>query len=420
MAETAFGTNDPRTQKKWSKAMYDYALGEMFFVKRGFMGTSTDSIVQVVKDLEKSAKGDKVVVELEGPLQGNGIGDGGTLIGNSEAMVNLSMEVSVHERAHSTQSAGPLDEKRTATNFRESAKKRIGRWLAQKQEIDIARALFGMGNEVATGTNPGTIRTVNPKYTLVGDDFEPLRHLIGGQNASGETDLDNDVHTALLAASTASQLFGVAVIRAARELAERTTDSSGNLIPAIRKINIDGVYCYVMLVHPWQAAQLRIDTEWKEAQKYAALRGSKNPIFTSSLGMIEDVVVHSYQYAFYKNGSASADADKRWVPATIDTDNESRLPSGVLCGRAVLMGAQAGTIAWGMLPTWRESNEDAGRKPVIGSDMILGVSKTVFRSYSTSDGYDADVDGTLTDQIPFATVTIDTQIQDPRTMEAAA
>lgn len=422
MTVTAFGTNDPRTQKKWSKAVFEYALGEMFFNKKGFMGASSDSIIQVVKDLTQSAKGDKIVLELEAPLQGSGFGDGGDMVGNSESMADLSMEIRVGERGHSVQSGGPLNEKRTATIFRNSGKSRIGRWLALKQETDIARALFGMSNETASGTNPGVIRVVNTKYTPVGDDFQTLRHLIGGQNADGDTDLDNTTHTKLLASSLANQLFGVAVIRAARELAERTTDADGNLIPMMRKINIDGHYCYVMLVHPWQAAQLRIDAEWKDAQKYAALRGSKNPLFTSALGMVEDVIVHSYPYAFYKTRAANdvaAGLGTRWVPAALDNGGKSVIGQGVTCGRAILMGAQAGTIGWGMLPTWREDLQDGGRKPVIGSDMIYGVAKTVFRAYETSDANDPDVAGTLTDQIPFATVTVDTQIQDPRTMEAA-
>ncbi len=134
--------------------------------------------------------------------------------------------------------------------------------------------------------------------------------------------------------------------------------------PKIRPVRVEGGDYYVMLVHPMAAKMLKADGDFKNAQLYANIRGKDNPIFTGALGVVDGVVLHEY--------------------------DRSNLVLTALKNRAVLMGAQAGVVAWAQEPAWYEKNFDYGRKPGVATDFLVGIGKTVFNSED------------------FATITVDT------------
>ncbi len=403
MADSKFGTNDPRTQKKWSRRMFKWAVANMFLSKKGFLGSGQDAIIQVDKSLTEKGIGDKITFELLAPLTGEGIGDHGDMVGNSEQLVVQNFSVEVHERGHSVQSGGPLSELRTSTDIRKSGKSSLGLWTGQTLEDDVMRAEFGLYN--VSGK-----RTVNEMPPLVGSDFDGTRHLIGGQNTAGSViDLDQTVHTGLTAALTAQQVFGTQVISAAKVLAQTASTTKSKLRPVM----VDGRLMFVMLIHPWQAWQLRQEAAWREAQQHANIRGEKNPIFSGAMGVWDGVVIHVYDRCPSRVGAGGATSAERWLEAADDATGESVLPNTVQAARAILLGAQAGVLGWGKSPGWRESEEDAGRKPVVGTDMIYAVAKTRFSEYETTDEDDSDVAGTNTEGSDFGLITVDTQIQTP-------
>lgn len=50
-----------------------------------------------------------------------------------------------------------------------------------------------------------------------------------------------------------------------------------------------------MLVGTWAARDLKADPIWQAAQQNAAIRGSKNPIFTGALGEYDGGVLYEYE-----------------------------------------------------------------------------------------------------------------------------
>ncbi len=111
----------------------------------------------------------------------------------------------------------------------------------------------------------------------------------------------------------------------------KTGGAAGKVM--IRPVVVDGQKVYVMYLHSTQVTSLRTNTaagQWLDIQKaaMAGLQSSKSPIFSGALGMYNGVVLREAQdvtQGVSDNGNAAV-ANTR---------------------RAVLLGAQAATVAYG-------------------------------------------------------------------------
>lgn len=124
--------------------------------------------------------------------------------------------------------------------------------------------------------------------------------------------------------------------------------------PKVRPTNVDGKKVFVLLAHEYVVADLLTDDDFVNIMVNAADRGSKNPLIVGADYFVDGV-------AIYK------------------CDREQMLSSGGVA-TSLFLGAQAGVIAWAQKPDWNEFKQDAGRLPVLTTDMLVGIAKTVFDS----------------------------------------
>lgn len=124
--------------------------------------------------------------------------------------------------------------------------------------------------------------------------------------------------------------------------------------PKIRPVRIKGRDYYVLLCHPYALKGLKADDEFKSLNKEARERGIDNPLIQGADYIIDGVLIYEY-------------------------DRAELLQSGLVV-RSLLLGAQAGIVAWSAKPSWHEKMFDYGRKFGAAVDMLLGVKKTVFNS----------------------------------------
>jgi len=306
-ANTSVPTN--LVQKAWAKTLWKEANKDNFFEK--FTGESSDSIIQVKTDLKKD-KGDQITVPLQMRLTGAGVTGNSTLEGNEEALTMYDCAVSLQHYRHAVRLAGRFEEQKTSLNLRQAAKDGLKTWLREKIEGLIVSALTA---------SPTSEHTVFPS------------------GVAAESSI------------TTSNKFTTAEISKARRLAKYST-------PRIRPVRTEYGEYYVMLIDPYQARDLRTDTKWIDAQKYANNRGYDNPIFTGMLGIYEGVVVHEY-------------------------DNLSRTETGASnawVGHALMMGAQAGIKAVGQEAEWHEKSFDYENQYGVSTGVIMGVAKSKFNS----------------------------------------
>ena len=386
---TSFGTNDPRTQRKWSKRLFKYALDNMWLTTKGFLGTGADAVIQVDKDLTKGP-GDKIIFELLYPLTEAGQGDDGTIKTNHEALTIGNFTVEIHERGHSVSCAGKMSAKRTSTNLRETGKTALGIWTGEQLENDLIRALAGIYNV------SGAIATVNEATPSAN------RRLIGGYTLAGT---GSNVYgelasvTTTLAEGAQMSLQLLSLIRRKAMLAT----------PKIRPVTVDGKPWYMVLLHPYQVKSLKNSTatnNWTHIQRDANLRGEKNPLFTGAVGVWDGMILHEYDRIPTCTGAgSSALAEGFAMHATHSSRTSDPAAEGVSFARALLLGAQAGVLGWGQEPQWHEEYLDMGnRKPAVGTDMLYGAAKTRFNQFTQPS--------TNTAQEDFGVFAIDTTIFD--------
>jgi len=301
-------------KKYWAKDCWESGLHQSYFEK--FTGTGSNSIIQLKEELKKE-KGDTINIPLLMPLTGNGITGDSTLEGNEEAMIYRDFNVSINQLRNAVRLAGRFEEQKTQLDMRSDAKRTLAAWLAKKIDLMIFSAL---------STTPTSDRVLY----------------------AGTATSDNTI--------TASDTFTAAMIGKAKRLAMANEDTM------IKPITIDGADHYVMIVDQYQARDLMNDTNFRDAQKYANIRGKENPIFSGALGMYDGVVIHEHNRVVRANNSGS-------IPVS----------------HALFLGQQAGVMAIGGDLRWEEEEFDYKNQVGFSIGRIFGVAKSQFKYDGTNN-----------------------------------
>jgi N4-gp56 family major capsid protein len=388
-ADTQFLSANRLTEEKWPTTFFEYMLENMQLSK--FIGESANSVIQTNSDLSKEA-GDKVTFRLRMPLSNAGGYDDSDLEGNEEALNFYNFPVEIHERGNAVKSAGKMTEKRTKIQIIREATEALGDWAAEQLDNDLVYALSGIGNQgTYSGEGTSDISTVNEKAPSTNRIWR------GGQTAAGVVE---KVATDALIDSTTNNLFGTKVIEAVKRKAAMAS-------PKFRPVMINGRGYYILLVHPLQTKALKNETStvnsWSEIQKLARERGIGNPLFGKQgsgrdrmfdgvVGVWDDCIIYEYDRIQTRVAGEVFDSG--------DAMHSNVVDGTYRVARALLLGAQAGSLAWGQM--WKRylKDFDYNRKPGTAIDGIYGVSKTQF------------ADPTNTAQEDFATYCIDTACVD--------
>lgn len=309
-------------QKLYAKQLYKEARDELFFQK--FMGQGENNIVQLKTDLRKE-KGDIINFGIAMDLSGSGVTGDSELEGNEEALTTYTDSVTIDQIRNAVRVQGRLEEQKASYQIRETAKERLKFWLQETIDQKIFNHLCGDTSE----TFPAT--------ALAPDS----NHVLYGGNATSDSDID------------ANDKFTAALISKAKVKAL-------TLSPRIKSIRIGGREYYICVVHPYQAYDLRQDTDWQNAHYYASQRGLDNPIFTGSMGIYDGVVIH--------------------VHPKVYTTSTWGVGGDVEGARALFLGAQAALYAIGGEPSWVEKDFDYANQTGVATGMIFGVKKARFNS----------------------------------------
>lgn len=139
-------------------------------------------------------------------------------------------------------------------------------------------------------------------------------------------------------------------------------------IPMIEPCMIDGEEHFVMVMHPYQAFQVRRaagTAQWMDIFKaLTTAEGYKSPIFKGGLGLYNNVVLHQHR-------------------AVVRFTNMNTSGSAAAGARALFMGRQAGVIAYGsggndMHFDWHEETADHGNQIKVSASAIFGIKKSAF------------------------------------------
>lgn len=401
MAKTSILNANELTQKAWPQTVFRIMLENMQLST--LMSESNEMPIIIDRTLQ-GRPGDQVVFELDIPLSNAGGTDDSDIEGNEEAMSFFNFPVTIHERNHGVRSAGKMTDKRSAIKIRSKAAFAIGRWSAEQVENDLIWSLSGLGNQnTFAGEGTSAILTVNEKAPSANRIF------YGGQTVAGvvsEVSTDSAITT-----TVTNYLFGTKIISLVKIRAQLAS-------PKFKPIQIGGKKYYIILIHPLQTKALREETGnagWAQIQANANVRGLANPMFTREergvgermfdgiVGVWDDVIIlESERIETRVAGEVYDNTGGGGSGYTID----AAIVSGTFrVARALLMGAQAGTIGWGQPWKRLERNFDYFRKPGTATDGIYATSKVRFRDPGAGQS-------TNTAQEDFAVFAIDTAVDE--------
>ncbi|WP_412058130.1 N4-gp56 family major capsid protein [Bartonella sp. DGB2] len=354
MAITTISVNDALAVRSWSKKLAAEVSKATAIAP--LIGVGSNHILQLKDETQKSA-GDNVSFGLRAQLIGEGVSEGMNLEGREEALTTLSDQVRINELAHAVRvkNEGTIDQQRALFNLRVEAKDGLVDWYSDRLSLMFFTHMCGYTSKTMNFEGQDII--LKPVHYGFNEPTAPSkeRHIIAG-NKTSEEDLTPD------------DAFNLSLIDKAVERAKLAN-------PKIRPVRVEGESVYVLYLHPTQVTALRTNTnagQWLDITK-AAYSGSrsKNPIFDGSLGMYNGVVLREAEHITVGVG----------IKFPYNSLRHTR--------RAVLLGAQAGVVAFGRDsgPTrYRLVEElfDYERELGVAAKTLIGMKKTVFKSTKSS------------------------------------
>lgn len=356
--KTIVGLNDPKAVKRYS-GFLAVDVGRKSYFSKKFMGRGEEAQtpIQMLPNLENDA-GEQIVYDLVMQLRMQPIEGDNTLRGKEEDLRFFTDQIYIDQMRGGVNTGGRMTRKRTIHDLRKIARVRQSEWWAR-----IFDELCFMYLSGARGVNtdmiyPGNYAGFANNPFVVPD----AKHLLFMGAATSKATLaatDKITLTSVERAQTQAQTMGGGV----------------EGIPAIEACDVDGETRYILVMHPWQAFDMRTNAtagQWIDVQKAAAAaEGHDNPLFKGAMGMYSDTILHTHKgvIRFSDYGAGG----------------------NVLAARALFLGRQAAVMAFGSPGTglrfdWTEEAEDRGNQAVITTATICGVKKVAF----TIDGVSRD------------------------------
>ena len=152
MANTEFvraGAHSASVEEVWGEKTWRQAEKDAYFNDGRFVGTSSNSIIQINVDLTKS-KGDRINTPLRARLISDGKVDDAAIEGQEKALTFYNHQTTIHKRKEAVRLDGEMTERRTKIKLRSEAKDALGLWHAETRDSDVLLGLSGLANAVGT------------------------------------------------------------------------------------------------------------------------------------------------------------------------------------------------------------------------------------------------------------------------------
>ena len=329
----------------WSEELWREARVKSAW--NNFMGASNMPIIKLDK-FEKE-KGDAINYVVFPETSGRGIaGSSGTALEGNEASVTpVADTVKLDQLRIAMGITGRLDEQRFAGNMRMAIKENLAYQYSRLIDLWIFRKLSGVTMTDTPGNTYGEAATANSSVLYP-----------NGKTAS--------------AGLVAGDTFSPDLLSKAKEIAmEGVVPGGATASWKIKPMIINGLPYYGCWIHPRQAYDLKRNSEWRENQLHAGVRGVDNPIFNGSIGILDNVIVYTHDLVI--TGTDAGDGT-------------------VAYGDALFFGLEAGVMIQGQSsPDWIEKTFDYGNSWRIASQMLLGFDKTTFTHPTPSAARDFGV-----------------------------
>ena len=284
--ETNFAALNPVQKVNWARETWAAARDQMFI--KNFSGKGENNVIQVVKELTKTEKGDQCVIQLVSDLVGDGVTGDNEREGNEESMDAHSQIITIDQVSHGVKNKGKMADQRTVINFREQGRDKLAYWLANRCDqlafLTMSGISYGFNNDGSPRVGSpfpnlafaADVRAPSPKRSLMWD---------GSSLQLSDT-------SAIASSFLPSYKMIVQAVAYAKE-------------HRVKPLMSGGKPYYVVFVQPGTLAALKMDPDFQRALAgVAAKDGLKSPWFTGASVTVDGAVIHEFNLVYHTKGAA--------------------------------------------------------------------------------------------------------------------
>tara|TARA_R110000824_G_scaffold32872_2_gene105974 strand:+ start:4450 stop:5544 length:1095 start_codon:yes stop_codon:yes gene_type:complete len=338
MADTSAATG--LTVQQWDRKYFTEALNAHVF--KPFMGTGTNSLIQVKEDLTKKP-GDSVTYSLINSLAASAVEDGAVLEGSEEAMDQRSHKITMHQYRNGVR-VPAYDDQITAIPLRNAAKDVLMNW---SMELWRDRCITVLGNPGHLSAN-ATLRNAWLVDNNPGGVYE--RTLFGDSVTNGSY----AVHATDLATVTAGMTLTTDILSLMKRMAKTASPKIRPLKDRSGSMTSDQ---YVIFADSLSVRDLASQTAFQTANREARNRGITNPLFKGADYIWDNMAIYEVE-DIASLGAVGASS------ATVSP--------------VYLCGAQALGHAWAKRPKSVTETFDYGDKFGVAVEQWYGIEKLIF------------------------------------------
>lgn len=346
--QTVIGLNSAQARKIWGLATATAVSKASYFDQR-FVGKGSNNVIERKVDLE-GADGDEILFDLRMPLRGEMTYGDDIVEGKEEALKFHQDRVKIDQARKGASGGGKMSRKRTIHDMRQQARDATAEYVAEW--LDEGFFVYLSGDSTFSAINPDR-KHKGPFADNPVTAPDPAHMMYGGAATSKATLTDADKMSVALIERAAVKPKMIATL----------DPESARMVP----VSVEGEKRFVMLMSPYQGHALRTETgdlSWSKIQQALATSIGKNsPICKGGFGMINNTVLHEHE--------------------NVRLFNDYGAGQNVAAARALLLGRQAGVVAYGASGggsrfSWVEQMTDAENRVSIYAGVILGMKKTTF------------------------------------------
>jgi hypothetical protein len=334
-----------------------------------YMGTSINSIIRVITDLDKGGKngGEQISIPLRARLNSGGVGSG-TLRGNEEQLDNQGTRFWIDWTRNSVVINNAEEQKSSIDIFAE-VKPALVDWGQEKQRDEIVDAFYAIPSQAQpVGLNSPLGQRVNgilfdaataaQRNTWITDNAD--RILIGSGNTAN-----------LVAGNFAASMANITgAMTLSGALINRMKRSAKKANPRIRpfKLKENGTEWFVLFVGQEQFRDAQNDADIKTANQNSRARENqgylKNPIFVDGDLLYNGVIIREVPELSLR------------LPVSYQVNGATAGAAGIQIAPAHLCGQGAVAWCWGKMPTptWLKEDDYQFLRGA-GIKMAYGVGK---------------------------------------------
>ena len=343
--QTVIRINDPQAKKIWATQLAVATSAKTYWTR--FIGEGENNIIQMKTELEEDA-GDTIRFDLTVPLKGEMVYGDNRVEGTEEDLTFYQDEVKIDQARKAASAGGRMTRKRTIHDLRKVAKNAAAEYISQWHD-DLCFTYMS-GDAAFAATNPDN----KVKREFAGNPVQApdAEHQLYGGAAKAKAEL------------TAGDTMTTGLIE---RVALKPVMMAANNPDVVRMRPVateggEARYCFLMSPLNGYALRTQVgDTGWVRIQQaLVTAEGRKAEIFRGGLGLVAGTILHEHEKVRMFNGYGAS--------------------ANVTATRCLLLGAQAGVIAYGGAGgktryNWVEKKADADNLVNIYPGLIGGMKK---------------------------------------------